>query len=402
MSLFLLPSVLALSFPAMILFLFLHRRGKKLSLPRRSAALLGSALLPAMAWVTFRNPAVVRLPEPQGTFHAPARLLEEPPAGTWKKPTPSKENTLYLVQLFAVLPLEDGLHPAAAGEALVPWPEGEGVPCRIRFHVMRTEISCKFYIQRSPNHFSLLEKIPAPLCRAIKVDLEARGPGVSSYGGPLEWYQAEGTFPFWTNSWGTSPSSLERNLALLPKPDLQGRILLSITPLRKEERLVSLPPAKMKTYLDLLVKRGFPPEENKKGEEYIPPFPDGIELDGRIPGAAGLFLFIPATGFLLAALVLVSQAFRRRIPALLVMVFLSLLLLAAEDRALLRRNLAVLKDKRVPLTERILAGKGAEFSFFFRDTAAEAGKKLAADPDLPEPLQKAAATLGRIFRESRR
>lgn len=129
------------------------------------------------------------------------------------------------------------------------------------------------------------------------------------------------------------------------------------------------------------------------GERELGRFSPEFESDQDSP-AAFLTQSLEVTFFpLLAAAILLAQLFRHR-PLGFVKVAAGIILyVGALDRISLQRNQSTARDSSAPLEVRMIACSRLQNSAFFRLTAIEDLRALAADASVPKPLQARAARL---------
>ncbi|HUT34273.1 MAG TPA: hypothetical protein VNE39_12380 [Planctomycetota bacterium] len=93
---------------------------------------------------------------------------------------------------------------------------------------------------------------------------------------------------------------------------------------------------------------------------------------------------------LLVAAALLAQAFARRWAAFVGMSLAVVLYVVVLDRALLGVHLAHMADAKAPLVSRVVACRQSAETFFFRDTAERALRRVADDAASPPPVRAAA------------
>jgi len=102
---------------------------------------------------------------------------------------------------------------------------------------------------------------------------------------------------------------------------------------------------------------------------------------------------------LFASVCLLTQLFRRRDLAFLALLAAAVLLGVAADRYTVGVHLGRLTDAAAPLEERGLALDALETTFFYRQSALAAARRIAADEEEPEVLRaKAASAVQRLDR----
>lgn len=96
----------------------------------------------------------------------------------------------------------------------------------------------------------------------------------------------------------------------------------------------------------------------------------------------------PAALLLVLGALLAAQLLPRRGLAVPLVFFAALLCAAALDHRLLTRHLARLSDDSAPLHARGAAAARAQQTFFFKETARQAFRRISGDAKTPEPLRR--------------